>query len=179
MSWTCFMIERANPRVGYFTFHKVGDTNKVHRCYVAWLENTEWDDSPNMDEFDGWPATCAECGIELSRGMYSKVGTNSWRKIETGEIRKNLEDWGPGAMWDSTEWSVHQGPDGKCYSVLCPPGEQVDVWGIDEKASSGGYWTRTGVPPMLDVNPSIKTQNYHGYLRNGALTDDVEGKVFS
>lgn len=41
-------------------------------------------------------------------------------------------------------------------------------------------WTRTGEPPNVTVTPSINHQGvYHGWLTNGALTDDVDGRVFS
>lgn len=35
-----------------------------------------------------------------------------------------------------------------------------------------GYWTRTGVPPLVTVTPSINVNNddWHGYLTNGVLT---------
>jgi hypothetical protein len=40
-------------------------------------------------------------------------------------------------------------------------------------------WTRIGEPPMVTASPSINhVGQYHGWLRNGVLTDDCEGRVF-
>ena len=40
-------------------------------------------------------------------------------------------------------------------------------------------WTRTGEPPNVTATPSINHQGcYHGWLRDGVLTDDCEGRKF-
>lgn len=40
-------------------------------------------------------------------------------------------------------------------------------------------WTRTGVPPNVTVTPSVNAVGrYHGWLRDGVLTEDCEGRVF-
>jgi len=53
--------------------------------------------------------------------------------------------------------------DGKCYS-----GEEMY-----------GGWTVTGEAPNITVNPSIDiTGFYHGFLANGVISDDVEGRKF-
>lgn len=55
---------------------------------------------------------------------------------------------------------------------------------VDSKASIGGKlqpdgWVVTGAPPDLTVAPSINAQGtYHGFLQNGVLTDDCEGRQF-
>lgn len=35
-----------------------------------------------------------------------------------------------------------------------------------------GYWTRTGVPPLVTVTPSLNINNdeWHGFLTDGVLT---------
>lgn len=178
--WRCFLIEEADPRVEYFTIHDVdGD---FHRCVVAVVEGVRFDEAAKEPP-GGYPTSCPECDRALDWHDYSRMGTRSWRNVETGEVRPNLEDHGVGATFDKTEWSVHQGPDGRSWGVVLPPGGQVDVWGIDERASSGGYWTRVGTPPLLSVTPSILTPNYHGFLgSNGApvgyLSDDLEGRSY-
>lgn len=48
---------------------------------------------------------------------------------------------------------------------------------------NGGYkdngWTVTGEAPNITVSPSINCQGrYHGWLQNGVLSDDVEGRKF-
>jgi hypothetical protein len=40
-------------------------------------------------------------------------------------------------------------------------------------------WKVTGDPPNITVEPSINiVGDYHGWLRNGVISDDVEGRVF-
>lgn len=41
----------------------------------------------------------------------------------------------------------------------------------------GEFWTVTGDPPNITVSPSIHAPGlYHGWLQNGVLTDDCEGR---
>lgn len=53
---------------------------------------------------------------------------------------------------------------------------------VDRRPSSGGSgWTVTGTPPHITVSPSIndapgKPYGYHGWLRDGVLSDDVDGR---
>ena len=47
----------------------------------------------------------------------------------------------------------------------------------------GGYygngWTVTGTPPTITLQPSVNlVGSYHGYIRNGVITDDVEHHAF-
>jgi hypothetical protein len=64
----------------------------------------------------------------------------------------------------------YRGPDGRTLIVRLP--DRRD-WIIDGPSSNGNGWTRTGLPEdgTLDVNPSILTPEYHGFLRNGALVN--------
>lgn len=40
-------------------------------------------------------------------------------------------------------------------------------------------WTVTGDPPNITVSPSINAVgDYHGWLQNGVLSDDCEGRTF-
>jgi hypothetical protein len=40
-------------------------------------------------------------------------------------------------------------------------------------------WTVTGEPPQITVSPSINVVgSYHGWLQNGILSEDVEGRTF-
>lgn len=58
-------------------------------------------------------------------------------------------------------------------------------WLPDNMATSGGQrsgegWKVTGEPPMITTSPSINAQGiYHGYIVNGVITDDVDGRRFS
>jgi hypothetical protein len=64
--------------------------------------------------------------------------------------------------------------------VQLPPGWP---WCVDEASTGGGDgWTVTGSieDGTLNVTPSINAiGSYHGYVQNGQVTDDVEGRTFS
>lgn len=59
--------------------------------------------------------------------------------------------------------------------VVCPNG---DVWCIDRMSSNGDGWQVTGEWPNITCAPSIVAGSYHGYLRNGEFTPDLDGKTF-
>lgn len=43
----------------------------------------------------------------------------------------------------------------------------------------GAGWDVTGEAPNITVNPSINIiGSYHGWIRNGVITDDCEGRKF-
>jgi hypothetical protein len=67
------------------------------------------------------------------------------------------------------DWSDKRPP----LSVVCPNGE---VWEIDRKSSNGDGWIVTGEFPNLTCSPSIVVDGYHGFLRNGEFTADLEGR---
>jgi hypothetical protein len=127
-----------------------------------------------VDEYLGdprWPTHC-ECGYEFQADDKWQVNQDEIYIAEDGRQtyiraalgRKPL----PGAMFD-TFWRPNaRKEDGLAISVILPNG--LD-WCIDGEASSGGFWERTGTPPNLTVSPSIQGGDYHGYLRDGALTD--------
>jgi hypothetical protein len=60
------------------------------------------------------------------------------------------------------------------------------VWCMDGLASGDPTkkgWTVTGEPPNITVAPSINSnrgnrKGYHGFLQNGVLTDDLEGRTY-
>ncbi len=57
--------------------------------------------------------------------------------------------------------------------VVTPSGHE---WVIDAPASNGTVWTVTGPLESLTCSPSIVVPGYHGYLRNGEFTPDIEGQ---
>jgi hypothetical protein len=58
--------------------------------------------------------------------------------------------------------------------VECPTGN----WIIDQTSSNGDGWTVTGTPPLLTARPSILLPGYHGWLTDGVLSDDLEGRTY-
>jgi hypothetical protein len=67
---------------------------------------------------------------------------------------------------------------------LCVRLPSGDEWILDGRTIHADRigdhgWTVTGAPPALTVSPSINViGRYHGWLRNGVLSDDCEGRVF-
>ena len=57
--------------------------------------------------------------------------------------------------------------------VVCPNGE---TWEIDRKSRNGDGWKVTGELPHITCTPSIVVDGYHGFLRNGEFTNDLENR---
>jgi hypothetical protein len=106
---------------------------------------------------------------EYVNGVASPIYT----RTDTGE--EVVGSWHPGAIYDARETAADgdknlypAGPDGRCLCCTLPTLEQ---WYIDNIAANGPGWQRTGRPEdgTLNVNPSVVTKNYHGFLLNGEL----------
>lgn len=110
-----------------------------------------------------------------------------YRRSDTGELT-TIPDAPVGAIWDATwyhEYPQLCGPDGRAYICRTPGGE----WHIDSRASNCTMtdddvhrcWVRHGEAPNLTVDKngvtcsagagSIQCGAYHGFLRDGYLTD--------
>lgn len=89
-------------------------------------------------------------------------GSRSWSLFrQDGEIVR-FEQLRPGAMYMDDERGL---------VVLLP---SRSFWYPDRPDRT---WTRTGEPPNITVTPSINhVGQYHGFLKNGVLTDDVDGR---
>lgn len=57
--------------------------------------------------------------------------------------------------------------------VVCPNGEQ---WEIDRWSSNGTGWQVTGELPNITCMPSIVVQGYHGWLKDGEFSADLDGR---
>jgi hypothetical protein len=56
----------------------------------------------------------------------------------------------------------------------------INDWCIDRPGTNGCRWTRTGEPPNVTVSPSINyVGSYHGWVQNGYVSDDVDGRKFN
>lgn len=110
------------------------------------------------------------------------VAYRQWKRVDTGEIKQNIADFGPGAMYYAdwlqveahTKWARKEngvdveiphpwgvGPDGKVLLVVTPGGS----WNIDSRASNCGKpidnvhrcWVRHGTPPEITVDKNGDT----------------------
>lgn len=59
--------------------------------------------------------------------------------------------------------------------LVCPNGS---IWCIDRKSSNGTGWVVTGSWSNITCSPSIIANDYHGFLRNGEFTPDLDGKTW-
>jgi hypothetical protein len=86
-----------------------------------------------------------------------------------------------GAMWHAPWMSRfpehNHANDPKGPLIVRLPGNYD--WNTDGPDKKGGYWTREGMPPKVTVTPSIAVPGYHGYLTNGVLTNDLEGRTIA
>ena len=195
MPTECFLIEptdTANLRYRRFTYDRDCPTNPGggHHAEVRGqdapivLTERGYIDTIPADPFDPeWRqvTTCA-CG-------YAFVDTDPYQVIQDRYYvdivgsRFSIRSTGPfaappGAMWrlpwyEDTDWV---GPEGHSYMLRLP--DKTD-WAMDGPARDGGRWTRTGVAPKLTAMPSIKSPGYHGWLTDGVLSDDIEGKTYA
>lgn len=51
-------------------------------------------------------------------------------------------------------------------------------WIIDQKATNAPGWVVTGEAPNLTAQGSIACVDYHGFLTDGVLTDDLESRTY-
>jgi hypothetical protein len=53
------------------------------------------------------------------------------------------------------------------------------IWCIDQKSTNSlEGWQISGEVPNLTASPSILSPGYHGWLQNGVLSDDLEGRAY-
>lgn len=125
-----------------------------------------------------WPMRCV-CG-------YTFRDTDNWQlaknrlytRPDTG-AQLTLREIEPGMMFDA-EWYLDAddpwaGPDGRSLVARLPDGTD---WAMDAPSKSGGKWERSGEPPRIAVRPSIASPGYHGWLTDGILSDDLEGRTY-
>ncbi len=171
--------------------------------HIAFLSDeaeaqAKWDSQNRLDEQVHF--VCENCGEDggIRRATGSGMGT-SWKRLDTGEIKRHTHNFGPGAMWFATWYALEKkGPNGETLYgydwdnqttppliVTTPSGGD---WNIDSRASNCTMpndrlhrcWVRHGDPPNVTVDKaghtcgagagSIISRDYHGFLRNGQFT---------
>ena len=159
----------------------------IGRARVVISEGGTWDveDAERPPSSDPrWPTHCA-CGYEFgSEDAYQLFTSRLYTRQDTGALL-TLHEAEPGMLWDAP-WFLDfnppwAGPDGRCLIMRLPGSGE---WTIDGPATGGGGWTRTGEPPKITVRPSIlshasgSVKGYHGFLTDGVLSDDLEGRMY-
>lgn len=131
-----------------------------------------------------WPARCS-CGYTFQPHDYWSYDqeqiylTPDGREVGTHPRLRGSGRLAPaGSMWIA-QWvpknDAWTGLDGLCLMLMLPDGTE---WMIDGPARNGGRWTRTGSPPRITARPSIASPGYHGWLTDGVLSDDLEGRSY-
>lgn len=133
-----------------------------------------------------WPTHCTACGeafasddprvIDVDEIYLTPTGVFVHTRLTRQRIG-NVEPASAGAMWHAPwMFDAWHGPDGLALHLRLPDGHN---WFIDGPARSGEHWTRTGVPPRISARPSIFSPGYHGWLTDGVLSPDLEGRTYA
>lgn len=93
--------------------------------------------------------------------------------------------WEPGHCWRArplTPESI-QAPEWKASGrdyfiwIVIPGGMLFSPDRMSSNGTSG--WHVTGDLPAITVTPSIGADGYHGWVTDGVLSDDLEGRTYS
>lgn len=141
-----------------------------------------------------WPKQCVGCGYVFQDGDQWQFNLH---KIFEGErdgvlVRgviqmSSANALPPGALWliDPADKAAdccfgQPRPDGKHWQIMLPGGREWEMTGPSwDKGKQGPAWAISGTPPLVTAHPSINIPGrYHGFVQNGIVTDDCEGRKF-
>ena len=207
MPYKCFLVESTGIHILEASFDWLGCTKtpfkdgKHHTAReVVRGTEAEVEQAPAAQRYESFEGPCEWCGVASPCMSPSVIGTGGlWRRADTGEVKRRIHDFGVGAMYEATWFSLGDPRPGEVVRfgydwdnaydaplhVITPGGE----WNIDSRASNCTLkndrlhrcWIRHGTPPNITVDKaggrtcaagagSIQAGSYHGFLRNGSLT---------
>lgn len=196
MSWTCVLLiatDRARLSLRRYASGKLCSTSghgihdastAIGTAPIVIGERGTWHvDAEELPHTDPrWPAACT-CGYRFEDGdAWQLFQDRLYRREDTGALL-TLREAEPGMLWDAS-WFVEMGwagPDGRSLVMRLPGNGE---WTIDGPSQNGPGWERTGEPPRITVRPSILSYpstagpGYHGWLTDGILSDDLEGRIY-
>lgn len=131
-----------------------------------------------------WPKAC-RCGYSFHPEDHWQVNVDRLYSGALDERLYRLRELPPGAVWRAT-WmediknNPYASPKGEVWAVQLPC---MTEWLVYSKPTNGGGWDIQGELPMITVSPSILLvghdyKGYHGYIREGVISEDVEGRLF-
>lgn len=140
--------------------------------YLSAPRAEEYKDDPR------WPKACA-CGYAFVDEDERQVFVDLLYRGAPDEKLYALRDplFPPGAAWDAT-WlpESFRYSDGRAW-VIRMPGQSE--WIVQGPSRDGGKWQVTGAMPKITAHPSINLVGvYHGFIRDGIITSDCEGRAF-
>ncbi len=184
----CFMVERVSFAREYWrVWSDIKGTTKActhggesHYARVVANESVPYESSwlgegrpstPEEQAGPRYPKGCDACGKAFGPGDWHYRDLEPLYRMPDGTL-VTFREAPAGAMrlWTPPDrkWDW-VGPDGMELSVKLPDGVE---WSPDRPAGrSGTPWQRTGVAPKFTANPSIVTDKYHGWLRDGFLVE--------
>lgn len=190
MSWPLFIVTRTG-RCRQTLRRFAGERACAHSGYSYCNAETLFaDDVPTPinngciesrekppDDDPRWPERCA-CGYEFVDADKRQLFVVEYYAAEDGR-RWPIRDLPPGAMYDAWWWPERGPNGGPWWTVVLPPGGHNDTWEVyGPAANSKRPWTITGTAPKFTASPSIASPRYHGWLRDGVLTPDCEGRIY-
>lgn len=205
MSTRCFLVVPTARERLYLRRYKVRDGtgcpasgNHYHDADVLIGEQPRTgeaigDDHPHDDP--RWPKACG-CGYEFRPDdAWQLFRREIYVRADDPNAEVTLSDRLPGMMWLAPwYWDPAKGDENRMRRggahlsphywrdhagtrppivVCCPNGRE---WMVDAKSTNGDGWKVTGEPPTITCAPSIAVPGYHGFLRDGVFTEDVEGR---
>ena len=199
MPWKMYLIERTDfCRRSLRRYAKSSLPGRVpdpkHYCDVTVVIDEKFyspgDNNGRSDNIAGyendprWPKTCDKCSQPFLAEDHWQVNEERlWSGSLDGKLYI-LREHPPGATWPC-DWFPEEGPngqwtgpDGKAWAVMMPAGME---WMIYSYASGNPKqkWSVSGTVPKITVSPSIyQVGYYHGFIRDGIITDDCDGRKF-
>lgn len=185
----CFFLEPAGTclyTLRRYSSEKCHGRYGYHDARTVIGEGTETlsgDTHPHDDP--RWPKWCS-CGYVFhEKDHWMKFRIPLYVRVDTRE-KMTLEQAPAGAMWFA-DWMPdgYKGSDDHALMVRTPGGD----WAVDSRApnctlphdNEHRCWVRHGTPPDITVDKndttcsagagSIAVGKYHGFLRDGYLTD--------
>jgi len=165
------------PETGYHDAEIVVDAQ-----FVASPEE-ECGANPDADERTDprWPKYCA-CGYTFHPEDHWQVNVDRLYRGAPDGLLYQRSELPPGAVWQA-HWmedikdNPYAGPDGKVWAVMLPA---MIEWLVYGPSSDGTKWKVEGTLPGITVYPSIsQVGHYHGWIKDGVITPDCEGRAFT
>lgn len=116
-----------------------------------------------------------------------RIRQGPWEKSPTGGRVKRMyytladgrevtfKDLPVGSMWHSSIEPHSFGSPSIC--VVLP---SKTIWRMNHPGTNGHMWQVSGEIPNVTAHPSINFVGiYHGWVQNGVVSDDCEGRRFS
>lgn len=197
MAWQCFLVRPTDRERRFLRRFESYGFGSPRCCTASGLgyHNAEVriEDGPCVRDSRGyisqgdswprddprWPTHCA-CGHEFRSDDTWQLFRDPIYVADDGSEHTLHGKVKPGLMvdafWLKEVKTYHErSPDGMVLMLYLPDGF---TWTIDGGALNGPGWERTGTPPAITARPSILSPGYHGWLDNGVLSDDLDGRRY-